>query len=218
MYHLTGGSIALFFFQILTTVIGWFFLVIGPYYKFDGPDFLLEGRNKVSNTPITEWNKLKVPEMYVPTFFLPLAVVFPLFGMFLVRNIFKKNLSSMGKIVLIVVGVALYLINVITIHYGIRNISINNKNFTPNGWYICVGLIWLSLILLCVNALAIYFYEIKSKHKEDELSPSGGDSSMSDSSFIGSGSTQKSSSKSKKRSNSQSGSTNNGKYESAKIR
>uniref|UniRef100_A0A0N4Z6U4 Integral membrane protein n=1 Tax=Parastrongyloides trichosuri TaxID=131310 RepID=A0A0N4Z6U4_PARTI len=167
----------------MVTIVAWIVLIIGPYYLFTEENAKIGGIPEPEKTPITKWGEYNLYEMYVPVCFLPIAMIFPMLGMFLVRNFLKKNLSSRGKIILIIVSMALYAINGAAIHYGIRNISLNSTGRIHAGWYGAAGLVWLGLLLLLANILVIYCTQIKTKEqKEDELNPSGISGSLSRSS------------------------------------
>uniref|UniRef100_A0A0N5B9P7 Serpentine receptor class gamma n=1 Tax=Strongyloides papillosus TaxID=174720 RepID=A0A0N5B9P7_STREA len=176
MFHLTSLSTVLFIVQGIVSVASWIFVVVGPFYKSLNKDFRKadqEDYSQYSLTHIGTWTKHKVPEMFVPTFFIPIATAFPLIGMFLIRNCIKKNLSGVGKIILIAITIALYVINGILIHYGTRNISLNKKDTIHIGWYIAASLNWFSVIILILNSVSIYCSEVLQKYEnKTELEPS----------------------------------------------
>ncbi|CEF62851.1 Hypothetical protein SRAE_1000111800 [Strongyloides ratti] len=183
MFHLTVASYILFSLQIVVTITAWVILMVGPFFKYLGKDFRkdgLESYSPYSSTHIGTWVDNKVPEMYAPVIFIPVAIIFPFLGMFLIRNCLKKNLSSVGKIVLLVITIALYVINGASMHFGIRNISLNKKDTIHIGWFIAVGLNWLGALFIFFNICSIWCCEIPNKKRQlDDLNPSGYSGSLS---------------------------------------
>lgn len=216
MYHLTPASITLFVLQILASIASFGFVVVGPYFKSYNKDFRNEGLQNYSQyttTHLGKWGEYKVPEMYVPVIFIPLAIFFPFLGMFLIRNCLRKNLSSMGKIVLLTVTVALYIINGLSIHFGARNISLSVKDTLHIGWLVAAGLNWLAVIFIILNIISIRCCEIPANKRkqmgldsDNSSSSSNLSGSLSGSMSSSQGSLSKSGSKSKSKTGSKLGS------------
>uniref|UniRef100_A0A0K0G2F2 Dolichyl-P-Glc:Glc(2)Man(9)GlcNAc(2)-PP-dolichol alpha-1,2-glucosyltransferase n=1 Tax=Strongyloides venezuelensis TaxID=75913 RepID=A0A0K0G2F2_STRVS len=142
MFRLTPFSIALFIVQAILSVASLIF-VVGSFCKSLNKDFRKADQQdyfQYSLTHIGTWAEHKVPEMFVPTFFIPIATAFPLLRMFIIRNCIRKHLSGVENIILINVTIALYAINGILIHYGTRNISLTKKDTIYIGWYIAASL------------------------------------------------------------------------------
>uniref|UniRef100_A0A0N5BQ04 Uncharacterized protein n=1 Tax=Strongyloides papillosus TaxID=174720 RepID=A0A0N5BQ04_STREA len=170
MFRLSPLSIVLLIVQAIVSVASWIFVVVGPFYKSLNKDFRKVNQKDYSQYSLTyigTWTEHKVPEMFAPTFFIPIATVFPFLGMLLIRNCIKKNLSGVGKIILIAVTIALYVINGILIHYGTRNISLNKKDSIHIGWYIAASLNWFSVIILILSCISIYWSEILHKYEHE---------------------------------------------------